>query len=56
MAITLTELVTKLATYYDEVSLLEILNINSFDLVERFSDRIEEKYDSLLEEFEEETD
>jgi hypothetical protein len=54
MNLTLDELAQKLASYYDEVSLLELLNINSFDLVERFSDVIEEKYDTLIKEFEEE--
>ena len=51
-SLTLTELQEKLASYYDEVSLLEILNINSFDLVERFADRVERKADALAEEFE----
>lgn len=50
--LTLSELQEKLASYYDEVSLLELLNINSYDLVERFSDRIERKADVLAEEFE----
>lgn len=38
----------------EETSLLEILNITSEDIVERFYDKIEEKYDQLYEEFEEE--
>lgn len=50
--LTLSELQEKLASYYDEVSLLELLNINSYDLVERFSDRIERKAEVLSEEFE----
>lgn len=49
--LTLSELQEKLASYYDEVSLLEILNINSYDLVERFADKIEQKADVLSEEF-----
>lgn len=53
---TLTELQEKLATYYDEVSILELLNINSFELVARFQDKIEERFDKLAEEFEEDTD
>lgn len=38
----------------DEVSLLEVLQINSEDLVERFRDIIEDKYDELETEFPEE--
>lgn len=38
----------------DEISLLEILEISSEDLVDRFADKIEEKYDLLKEDFEEE--
>ena len=53
MAITLTDLQNRLASTCDEISLLEILEINSFDLVERFADRIEEKYDLLVTDFEE---
>lgn len=40
----------------DEISLLEILEISSEDLVDRFADKIEEKYDLLKEDFEEEED
>lgn len=52
--LTLEELATKLAEVYDEISILEMLEINSFDLVERFKDKIEEKYDILLDVFWEE--
>lgn len=38
----------------DEVSLLEILDIRSEDLVDRFDDKIEEKLDDLAQEFEDE--
>ncbi len=38
----------------DEVSLLEVLEISSEELCERFVDKIEDKYDQLAEEFEEE--
>ena len=38
----------------DEISLLEVLNISSEDLVDRFVDKIEENYDKLAEDFEEE--
>ncbi len=40
----------------DEISLLEILEISSEDIVDRFQDKIEEKYDSLKEDFEEESE
>jgi hypothetical protein len=45
MTLTLQEITKKLAEQYDEITLLEILNIDSFDLVEAFFDRIEEKYE-----------
>ena len=51
MAITLTELQSKLMLI-DEISLMEILEITSEDLVNRFIDRIESKYDQLITEFE----
>lgn len=35
---------------YDEITLLELLNINAEDLVERFGDKIENKFDQLSEE------
>jgi hypothetical protein len=38
----------------DEVSLLEVLDIASEDLVDRFQDKIEEKIDDLAREFEDE--
>lgn len=37
-----------------EIDLLEILEISSEDLVDRFSDKIEEKLEQLIYEFEEE--
>lgn len=52
MAITLTELQAKLMLI-DEISLMEILEITSEDLANRFIDRIESKYDQLITEFEE---
>ena len=45
MTLTLQEITKKLAEQYDEITLLEILDIDSFDLVEAFFDRIEEKYE-----------
>lgn len=53
MSLTITEVVERLAKTCDEVTLLEILEITSYDLVERFYDRIEERYDELVEELEE---
>jgi hypothetical protein len=39
---------------FDEVTLMEILEITSEDLVDRFEDFIEDKYEQLAEQFEEE--
>jgi hypothetical protein len=50
--ITLTELMEKLKTV-DEVSILELLNLTSTDIVDRFEDIIEENYDRLVKEFDE---
>lgn len=36
----------------DEVSLLEVLDIDSNDIVDRFIDRVEERFDELQEELE----
>lgn len=49
--LTLTELKEKIAEQYDEITILELLEINSFDLVEAFSDKLEEKYDKIIQEF-----
>lgn len=53
--LTLTDLLQKLKQI-DEVSLLEILDINSEDIVNRFTDVIEEKYDELYPDFADETE
>jgi hypothetical protein len=53
MPLTLCELKNKLAETYDETTILEILEINSYDLVEMFLDRIENRYDKLVTDFEE---
>lgn len=55
MATTLTELMEKLKRV-DEVSLLEILDISSEEIVDRFQDLIEGKYEELVDEFQEPTD
>lgn len=55
--ITITELYERLKKI-DEISLLEMLEISSEDIVDRFQDKIDLKYDLLLEEYnnEEEND
>ena len=53
MSITYHELKERLKTL-DEISLMEILEISSEDLVDRFDDKIEEKYDFLQSEFQSE--
>jgi len=52
MALTLNDVVTKLK-HIDEVTLMEILEITSDDMVARFMDRIEIKYDKIIQEMEE---
>lgn len=51
--ITLADMILSLKRI-DEISLLEVLEISSEDLVDRFIDKIEEKYEQLAEDFEEE--
>lgn len=51
MSLTFEELKERLAML-DEVTLLELLNIHSVDLVERFEDVIEDKQDKLEREIE----
>lgn len=53
--LTFTELKERLKTY-DEITLLEILNISSEDIVDRFEDFIDEKYSKLSKEEEENSD
>ena len=50
MQLTLEELKERLAERLDEITLLELLNITSYDLVERFSDLVEDNYDKLQKE------
>jgi len=48
---TLEEICELLATQFDEVDLLEVLEVNSYELVERFKDKIErdpEKFAALV--------
>ena len=51
MSLTLTELQEKLKAI-DEISLMEALNITSEDIVMRFVDKIEEYFDTLVIDFE----
>ena len=52
MSLTLSELKERIANECDEITILELLEINGEMLVERFSDVIEDKYERLSEEFE----
>ena len=52
MAITFHELKARLKQI-DEISLLEVLGLTSEDIVERCSDIIEDQYEILAKEFEE---
>lgn len=54
MSLTLEELKERIAERMDEDSILEILNIDSYQLVEAFSDLIEEHYDKLNSQMEDE--
>ena len=49
MPLVLEELKERLKRY-DEVTLLEILNIDAEELIERFEDKIEDRFDKLSEE------
>lgn len=53
MALTFHDLV-ELLKREDEVTLLEILEISSEDLIERFGDWIEERYEELTEKYQDE--
>ncbi len=50
--ITLEELKTRLKEHYDEVTLLELLEVNAEDIVERFQDKIEDRFEKLEEDTE----
>lgn len=52
--LTLSELKEKIALRTDEVTILELLNINAEDLVEAFQDRIEDKFEELSKEYNDE--
>lgn len=50
--VTLEELKEKLADQLDEVTLIDLLGVDTYDIVEAFHDLIEEKYSKLLKEVE----
>lgn len=52
MVMTLTELMERLSSL-EETYLIELLGVQSVDIVEHFQDLIEEKYDDLCSELEE---
>jgi hypothetical protein len=54
--LTLTELKERLANRCDEQTLVDLLEINAEELVERFVDKIEEKFDILVNEFDDDED
>jgi molybdopterin converting factor small subunit len=54
MTVTIEELKEKLKLI-DEVTLLEVLEINSHQIVEAFEDKIIEQYDALAEDLEDDT-
>lgn len=51
MSLTFEELKEKLKQY-DEVLLLELLDISAEDIVENFQDKVEERFDKLEQEIE----
>jgi len=53
MPLLLPELTDRLAQRFDIVTLLELLDVTSEQLLEAFQDRISEKYDYLTEQLEE---
>jgi hypothetical protein len=46
MPLTLTDLMSKLK-HLDEITLLEVLDITSEEIIERFIDKVEQRYDFL---------
>ncbi len=48
MSMTLVELKEQLAKKLDEVTLLEVLDISAEELVEAFTDKIEERFNLLV--------
>ena len=51
MNLTLAELIEKLSVY-NEIDILELLDLTSSDILDRFEDLVEENYDKLIKEIE----
>ena len=49
--LTLAELIEKLSVL-DEVDIVELLDLTSSDILDRFEDEVEENYDKLIKEIE----
>jgi hypothetical protein len=49
--LTLAELIEKLSVY-NEIDILELLDLTSSDILDRFEDLVEENYDKLIKEIE----
>lgn len=49
--LTLVELIEKLSVY-DEVDIVELLELTSSDILDRFEDVVEDNYDKLIKEIE----
>lgn len=56
MSLLLPELTDRLAQRFDIVTLLELLDVTSEQLLEAFQDRVAEKYEFLTEQLEESED
>lgn len=56
MALLLSELKEQLAARLDEITLLELLDVSSEDLVEQFEDVIEANFEKFAQAVEEETE
>jgi hypothetical protein len=54
MALTIEELKVKLARELDEVTLLELLDISAEELVQAFHDKIEDNFNKLVREMDDE--
>ena len=54
--LTIEELKDRISSSLDEVTILEVLDIKAQDLVEAFHDKIVDRYDTLVQEFESDDD
>ena len=50
--LTLQELKDKMTEHLSEIDVMELLELTTEDLVERFSDKIEEKYEQIINQLE----